>query len=104
VRELIWELLELAITDRLPPRVFRHLQSVVQLLQCYLRAAELEMRVAEEHLQADLDVQGLRTQILERVEELEAREREREDVVAQVVEMAEEHGLDAGVLKAVIGR
>jgi hypothetical protein len=31
----------------------------VQLLQCYLRAAVLEMRAAEEPLRSDLDVIGL---------------------------------------------
>jgi len=47
VRELIWELLEVLLSDQLPPRIRKELQSVVQLLQCYLRAAELEMRAAE---------------------------------------------------------
>jgi hypothetical protein len=35
-------------------------QDVVQLLQCYLRAVEFEMRAAEEPLGSDLDVKGLR--------------------------------------------
>ena len=47
----------------------------MQLLQCYLRAAELEMRAAEEPLKSDLDVAGLKAQVLGRIEELEARER-----------------------------
>jgi hypothetical protein len=46
---------------------------LLQLLQCYLTAAELEMRAAEEPLRSDFDVAGLRTRVLERVEELEAR-------------------------------
>jgi hypothetical protein len=33
----------------------------------------------------------------------EAREREREELLAEVTAMAEEHGLDAGSLKAVLG-
>jgi hypothetical protein len=44
-------------------------------LQRYLRAAELEMRAAEEPLRSDLDVKGLKAQVLGRIEELEARER-----------------------------
>ena len=44
-----------------------------------LHAPELEMRVAEEPLRSDIDVKGLRGQVLERIEELEAREREREE-------------------------
>jgi hypothetical protein len=48
VRELISELLNVLLSGQLPPRINRELQSVVQLLQCYLRAAELEMRAAEE--------------------------------------------------------
>src|SRR5215217_1412976 len=47
LRELMWELLELTITDRLPGTVRKRLTEIVQLLQCYLRASELEMRVAE---------------------------------------------------------
>jgi nucleotide-binding universal stress UspA family protein len=100
---LIWELLGLTIADRLPHRARKELQNVVQLLQCYLRAAELEMRAAEEPLRSDLDVKGLRAQVLGRVEELEAREREKEELLAGVAAVAEEHGLDVGPLKAVLG-
>ena len=103
VRELIWELLELTITDQLPVRVRKELQNVVQLLQCYLRAAELEMRAAEAPLKSDLDVAGLEAQVLERIETLEEQERERQELLAEVTAMAEDHGLDAGALKAVVG-
>jgi hypothetical protein len=103
IRELIWELLELAITDRLPVRVRKELQSVVQLLQCFLRAAELEMRAAEEPLQADLDVAGLKAQVLERIEVLEEREREREELLAEVVPLMESRGYDTQAVKAVMG-
>ena len=103
VRELIWELLELTITDRLSLTVRKRLTEIVQLLQCFLRAAELEMRAAEEPLKSDLVVKGLRAQVLERIEELEARENEREELLAEVTAMAEEHGLDAAALKAVGG-
>src|SRR4028119_1995268 len=94
VRNLIWELLGLTIADRLPYRARKELQSVVQLLQCYLRAVELEMRASEEPLRSELDVKGLRAQVLGRIEELEAREREKEALLAQVDPVAEEHGLD----------
>jgi hypothetical protein len=104
VRDLIWELLGLTIADRLSHRARKELQSVVQLLQCYLRAVELEMRAAEEPLSSDLDVKGLRGEVLRRVEELEEREREKERLLAGVTTMAEEHGLDGGALKAVLGR
>jgi hypothetical protein len=103
VRHLIWELLGVLLSDQLPPHVKRELQSVVQLLQCYLRAAELEMRAAEEPLKQDLDVAGLRAQVLERIEVLEEQERERRELLAEVTAMAEEHGLDAGALRAVMG-
>ena len=91
------------LSDRLPHRARKELQNVVQLLQCYLRAAELEMRAAEEPLRSDLDVKGLRVQVLGRIDELEEREREKEELLAGVASMAEEHGLDAGPLKAVLG-
>jgi hypothetical protein len=103
VRELIWELLGVLLADRLPPRVRKELQSVVQLLQCYLRAAELEMRAAEEPLRSDLDVAGLKAQVLGRIEELEAREREREELLAEIVPLMESQGYDAEGMKAMIG-
>jgi hypothetical protein len=40
------------------------------LLQCYLRAAQLEMRAAEEPLRSVLDVAVLKAQVLWRIEEL----------------------------------
>jgi hypothetical protein len=103
IRDLIWELLGLTIADRLPHRARKKLQNVVQLLQCYLRAAELEMRAAEEPLRSDLDVKGLKAQVLGRIEELEAREREREEILSEIVPAMEARGHDAGVLQVVIG-
>jgi uncharacterized protein (UPF0335 family) len=40
--------------------------------------------------------------VLERIETLEEQEREREELLSEVTAMAEEHGLDAGALKAVM--
>jgi hypothetical protein len=48
--------------------VRKRLTEIVQLLQCYLRAAELEMRAAEEPLRSDLDVAVLKAQVLGRLE------------------------------------
>ena len=104
VRDLIWELLALTISERLPPTVVRkRLAEIVQLPQCYLRAVELEMRAAEEPLRGNLDVKELRAEILRRVEELEEREREKEEMLAELVPAMEASGLDTGVLKAVLG-
>src|ERR671917_2632008 len=102
VRDLIWELLGLTIADRLPHRARKELQNVVQLLQCYLRAVELGMRASEEPLRSDLDVAGLKTQVLGRIEELEAREREREELLAELVPAMESRGYDTGDVKAVM--
>ena len=95
VRELILDLLGVLLVDRLPPRVRKE-------LQCYLRAAELEMRAAEEPLKSDLDVAGLKAQVLGRIEELEAREREREELLSELVSAMEARGYDVGVVKAVM--
>jgi hypothetical protein len=103
IRDLIWELLGLTIGDRLPHRARRELQNIVQLLQCYLRAAELEMRAVEEPLKGDLDVKGLRAQVLWRVEELEAREREREKILSELVPAMESRGYDTEAVQAVVG-
>jgi hypothetical protein len=102
VRDLIWELLQVLLSDRLPPRVKKELQNVVQLLQCYLRAVELGMRAAEKPMRSDLDVKGLRAQVLERIEVLEEREREKEEMLAEVTAMVEEHGLDTRILGTVL--
>jgi hypothetical protein len=48
--------------------VRKRLTEIVQLLQCYLRAAELEMRAAEAPLRSDLDVAVLKAQVLGRLE------------------------------------
>jgi hypothetical protein len=74
----------------------------VQLLQCYLRAAELEMRAAEEPLRSDLDVAGLKAQVLDRIEELEAREREREELLVEIIPAMEAWGQDAEAVKAAL--
>jgi uncharacterized protein (UPF0335 family) len=50
-------------------------------------------------LKADLDVAGLKAQVLERIDTLEEREREREELLAEVTAMAEEHGFDARRLR-----
>jgi hypothetical protein len=103
VRELILDLLGVLLSDRLPVRVRKELQNVVQLLQCYLRAAELEMRAAEAPLNSNLDVIGLKAQVLGRIEELETQEREREEMLAELVPAMEVRGYDAGAVKAVMG-
>ncbi len=103
VRGLIWELLGLTVADRLPIRARKELQNVVQLLQCYLRAVELEMRAIEEPLRSDLDVKGLRAQVLRRIEVLEEQERERERLLAKLVPAMEAWGQDAEAVKAVLG-
>ena len=76
---------------------------MVQLLQCCLRAAELEMRLAEEPLRSDLDVAGLKAQVLGRIEELEEREREREEILSELVPAMENRRYETGSLKAVVG-
>jgi hypothetical protein len=103
VRELILELLGVLLSGRLPVRVRRELQNVVQLLQCYLRAAELEMRAAEEPLKGSLDVAGLKAQVLERIEVLEDQERERQELLSELVPAMESRGYDTGAVKAVTG-
>jgi hypothetical protein len=50
------------------------------------------MQAAEEPLRSDLDVAGLRAQVLGHVEELEEREREREELLVEVVLVMEVGG------------
>ena len=60
------------------------------------------MRAAGEPLRSDLDVVGLKAQVLGRIEELEAREQEKEKLLARLVPAMESRGYDAGPLKAVL--
>ncbi len=103
VRDLILELLGLTLQDgALCSRTRCHLQGIVQLLQCYLRAAELEMRATEEPLKSDLDLKSLKAQVLDRIETLEERERERRELLAGLVPLAEGHGRDAADVRALL--
>jgi hypothetical protein len=54
------------------------------------------MRIAEEPLKSDLDVAGLKAQVLARIEELEEREREREELLAELVPAMEALGCETG--------
>ena len=92
------------LSDQLSLRVKRELRNIVQLLQCYLRASELEMRAAEEPLKSDLDVTGLKALVLERIEVLEEQERERQELLAEVVPFMESRGYDPAPIREVIGR
>lgn len=104
VRELIWEILELAVSEHLPVTVRKRLTEVVQLLQCYPRSVELGMRAAEEPVGSGLDVKGLRAQVLWRIEELEEREHEREEMLAELIPAMEARGYEPGDLQAVLRR
>ncbi len=57
----------------------------------------------EEPLKSDLDVGGLKTQVLERIEVLEEQEREREELLSQLIPAIQEHGYDTGAVKVVMG-
>jgi hypothetical protein len=61
------------------------------------------MRAAEEPLKGDMDVKGLKAQVLERIEELEERERERQELLAQLIPAMEASGCDTGAVKAAMG-
>jgi hypothetical protein len=61
------------------------------------------MRAAEEPLKGDLDVAGLKAQVLGRIEMLEEREREREQLLAELVPAMEASGYETGAVKAVMG-
>ncbi len=69
-------------------------RSVVELLQCHLRAAELEIRAIGEPFRSGLDVARSKAQVLWRIEELDAREREREELVAELVPAMESRGYE----------
>jgi uncharacterized protein (UPF0335 family) len=64
---------------------------------------ELELRAAEEPLRSDLDVKSLKAQVLGRIEDLEAREREREELIDQLAPAMESRGYDTGAVRVVMG-
>jgi len=51
----------------------------------------------------DVDMRGLKAQVLGRIETLEKREREREELLADVVPLMESRGYETGALRAVVG-
>jgi len=53
-------------------------------------------------LRSNLDVAGLKAQVLGRIEELEAREREREELLSELVPVLEARGYEAGAVKAAL--
>jgi hypothetical protein len=61
------------------------------------------MRAADEPLRSSLDVAELKAQVLGRIEELEARERERDEASSDLAPAMEEQGYDAVAMKAVLG-
>lgn len=58
--------------------------------------------MAEEFPRSDLDVAGLKAQILEPIEELEERVRERQEILSEIVPAMEARGYNTGGLKAVM--
>ncbi len=52
----------------------------------------------------NLDVAGFKEQVLERIATLEEQEREREELLAEVTNLAREHGFDPGPLRGVFGK
>jgi hypothetical protein len=106
VRDLIWELLGLTIADRLPHRARKELQNVVQLLQCYLRAVELEMRAFEEPLRSDLDValpEGTLERIREWAEGQETKEREKKELEEEISRAMSARGHHPTPIREAIG-
>jgi hypothetical protein len=61
------------------------------------------MRAAEEPLRGNLDADGLKAQVLWRIEELEAREREREELIAELVPAIEARGYDPTPIRQAMG-
>jgi hypothetical protein len=62
------------------------------------------MRAAEEPLKADMEVRGLKAQVLGRIAELETWEQKREELLAEIVPAMEERGHDTGAVKAAMRR
>jgi uncharacterized protein (UPF0335 family) len=61
------------------------------------------MRAAEEPLKGDLDVAGLKAQVLERIETLEEQERERQEILSELIPAMEARGYDTQAVRAVMG-
>jgi uncharacterized protein (UPF0335 family) len=61
------------------------------------------MRAAEEPLKGDLDVAGFKAQVLERIEVLEEHERERQEILSELIPAMEARGHDTGAVKVMMG-
>jgi len=62
------------------------------------------MRATAEPLKSDLDVAGLKAQVLGRIEDLENRERKRKELLDELVPAMEVQGYDMGAVQAMMGR
>jgi uncharacterized protein (UPF0335 family) len=61
------------------------------------------LRASEEPLRSDLDVAGLKAQVLRRIEELEVREQKLEEILSELVPAMKARSYDTGAVKAVMG-
>ena len=59
--------------------------------------------MAEDFPRLDLNVAGLKAQVLEPIEEPEERLRERQEILSEIVPAMEARGYNTGGLKAVMG-
>lgn len=104
VRETLSALIWLTTGDRLSMPVRKELASIVQLVNAYLRATELQMRMTERPPEAAelLDGATLKEQVWERIEVLETREQEREEKLEELVHLATECGFDQALLRSAL--
>ena len=93
MRELVVELVQVLVANRLPYDVRLELQSLVGLLQSYARLTTLQMESSERPLDdGPRDACTPKCESLQRIEELEERERERETELAEIRSLAKEVG------------
>ncbi len=98
------EVVEIVLSNQLHPHVRPRLTEVVQLLQVYCRLAELEIVAGERPQPGSVSLpEGTREQVQEWVEDEEATEREKEELVEDLSQAMKAHGYDPTPIREVMG-
>jgi hypothetical protein len=109
IREVVWKVVCLTLEGRLRPAARRELTNIIQLLQIYLRSAEIELAAGEKPERGSV---ALPADLLEKVQQFitdqeaqrakdEARRSEMQALTEELIEMTGWEGEKAASLRHV---
>lgn len=95
IKKLSNELIEKTVSNDLTFSA-KYLTQVIHLLQLYMRACELQIRLGEETLgitKSTREVDNIREKLIERVDAIEGEEHERQNELEEIQRVAEQFGV-----------